>query len=138
MSVLTDFLFGSPTQILLVWGGGALLIILIFLRQPSAFTLAADSSGRLRISRRALHRLVEACCEQVKGVAMARAHVSSHGNTLHTRLNLKVRPDAKLDAIQGYLTQEISGIYHENLGLKGELGPIEIKVVGVVPAEPGF
>lgn len=138
MSTVTDLLFGSPARILLVWGGGALLIILFFLRQPATFTLSSDQKGRLRISRRALHRLVEACCEQVRGVATARAYVSTRGETLHTRLHLKVRPDAKLDAIQGYLTQEISEIYHENLGLKGEIGPIEVKVVGVVPAENSF
>ncbi len=138
MTLITDILFGSPTRTLIVWGAGALLIILFFLRQPSAFTLSSDDKGRLRISRRALHRLVEACCEQVRGVATARAQISSKGETLHTRLHLKVRPDAKLDAIQGYLTQEISEIYHENLGLKGEIGPIEVKVVGVVPAENSF
>ena len=138
MTILTDLLFGTPSRVLLVWGGGALLIILFFLRQPAAFTLSSDGKGKLRISRKALHRLVEACCEQVRGVVMARAHISSHGPALHTRLHLKIRPDAKLDAIQGYLTQEITDIYQENLGLKGEIGPIEIKVVGIVPVEKSF
>lgn len=138
MSTLTDLLFGSPGRVLIFWGGGALLIILLFLRQPSVITLASDGKGRLQISRRALHRLIEACCENVKGVVTARARISHQGETLHTRLNLKIRPEAKLDAIQGYLTEEITEIYRENLGLKGEVGPIEINVVGVVPSENTF
>ena len=138
MNLITDFLFGTPTRILLVWGGGALLIIFFFLRQPTALTLNSGEKGRLQISRRALRRLVEACGEGVKGVAMARADISHRGDTLHTKLRLKVRPDAKLDAIQGYLTEEITEIYRENLGLKGEIGPIEIEVVGIVPIEKSF
>jgi hypothetical protein len=138
MNLITDLLFGTPTRILLVWGGGALLIILFFLRQPTALTLNSGEKGRLQISRRALRRLVEACGEGVKGVAMARADISDRGDTLYTKLRLKVRPDAKLDAIQGYLTEEITEIYRENLGIKGEIGPIEIEVVGVVPVEKTF
>ena len=138
MNLITDLLFGTPTRILLVWGGGALLIILFFLRQPTALTLNSGEKGRLQISRRALRRLVEACGEGVKGVAMARADISNRGDTLYTKLRLKVRPDAKLDAIQGYLTEEITEIYRENLGIKGEIGPIEIEVVGVVPVEKTF
>jgi hypothetical protein len=67
-------------------------------------------------------------------VASARAVISQRGNRLRTVIRLKVRPDAKLDAIQGYLSEEIAGIYRDNLAFKGEVGPIEIKVVGVVPA----
>ncbi|HEY0944922.1 MAG TPA: hypothetical protein VGD81_06625, partial [Opitutaceae bacterium] len=115
-----------------------LLVILFFLRQPSVLTLASDTKGRLLISRHALHRLVEACCEQLRGVASARAEVTRRGNQFKTIIRLKVRPDAKLDAIHGYLTQEIAEIYRQNLGLKGEVGPIDIRVVGVIPAERGF
>ena len=92
MNLITDFLFGTPTRILLVWGGGALLIIFFFLRQPTALTLNSGEKCRLQISRRALRRLVEACGEGVKGVAMARADISHRGDTLRTKLRLKVRP----------------------------------------------
>lgn len=133
MSALTEYLLTSPVQLFVLWGGVALLVILLFLRQPSVLTLVSDSSGRLEISRHALHRLVEACCEQLKGVASARASITRRGNRLTTVIRLKVRPDAKLDAIQGYLNEEIADIYRENLAFKGEVGAIEIKVVGVVP-----
>lgn len=134
MSALTEYLLTSPVQLFVLWGGVALLVVLLFMRQPSVLTLASDASGRLEISRHALHRLVEACCEQLKGVASARAVITRRGNRLKTTIRLKVRPDAKLDAIQGYLSEEIARIYRENLAFKGEIGPIEIKIVGVVPA----
>jgi hypothetical protein len=135
---LPDYLLISPLQALILWVGAAALVFLLFLRQPSSLTLAADDKGRLLISRRALHRLVEACCEQVRGVASARAKVSHRKGQLNTVLRLKVRPDAKLDAIQGYLTQEITDIYRENLGLTDQVGTIEVKVVGVVATQGGF
>lgn len=138
VSSITEYLLTSPIETFILWGGLALLVILLFLRQPAVLTLASDSEGRLQISRHALNRLVETCCEQLRGVAMARAVITRHGERLNTVIRLKIRPDAKLDAIQGYLTQEITEIYRENLGLKGEVGPIHIKVVGVVPPQSGF
>ncbi|MCF3649952.1 DUF6286 domain-containing protein [Synoicihabitans lomoniglobus] len=138
MSPLTDYLLSSPFLVIGLGGGLALLLVLLFLRQPRALPLASNESGELLISRRALHRMVEACCEQVKGVASANASIKIRKSQFTTRLRLKVRPEAKLDAIQGYLTQEITEIYRENLGLTSEIGPIEIKIVGVIPAEPGF
>jgi hypothetical protein len=138
VSSFKNFLLTSPIEASIIGGFLALLIVLLFFRRPAVLVLSSDDRGRLMISRRALHRLVEACCEQLRGVATARARVSESRGQVLTQLRLKVRPEAKLDAIQGYLTQEIAEIYRENLGLKREVGPIEIKVVGVVPAEPGF
>lgn len=114
-----------------------LILLLIVLTSPAVLVLGTNERGRLTISRHALHRIVEACCSQVKGVASARASVvRSHGR-FHTEVRLKIRPDAKLDAIQGYLTDEITDIYRQNLGLK-EVGPIEVKIVGVVGEHGGF
>jgi len=138
VSTVTEYLLSSPVQTAILWGGLALLVVLLFLRQPAVLTLAADAKGRLQISRRALHRLVEACCEQLHGVASARAVITRRSNRLDTYIRLKIRPDAKLDAIQGYLNEEITDIYRQNLGLKGDVGPIKIEVVGVVPADKGF
>ena len=132
-----EFAFDSATQALVLWCGLALLAILILLRQPHTLMLARSEQGRLRISRHALHRLLETCCEQVSGVASARAFVKRRGGKFHTKLRLKVRPDAKLDAIQGYLTQEIANTYRDNLGIKA-VGPVEIVVVGVVAASGAF
>jgi hypothetical protein len=128
---LSEFLiFGGSLIVLLV-------ILLIVLHQPSMLVLSTSKSGRLAISRHALHRIVEACCEQTKGVATARASVGRSRGKFNTEVRLKIRPDAKVDAIQGYLTQEIADIYRQNLGLK-EVGPIEVKIVGVVGENAGF
>ncbi len=138
MSAIIEYFTTLPVLTIVIGGGLALLLVLLLLRQPRALPLASNESGQLLISRRALHRMVEACCEQVKGVASARASIKIRQERFTTHLRLKIRPEAKLDAIQGYLTQEITDIYRENLGLTSEVGPIEIKVVGVIPAEPGF
>ncbi|HRE83438.1 MAG TPA: hypothetical protein PLN52_20495 [Opitutaceae bacterium] len=132
-----DALFVSPLQIGIIWGLLALLVILIVIRGPQTLVLSKDGKGKLEISRHALHRVLEACCEQVRGIASARAYVFRKGKLLNTEIRLKIRPNAKLDAIQGYLTQEITEIYHQNLGLK-DIGSIEIKIVGVEPTESAF
>jgi hypothetical protein len=129
--------FVSATQAIIVWCGLALLAVLILLREPRTLVIARNEQGRLRISRHALHRLLETCCEHVGGVATARAFVKRRGGKFHTKLRLKVRPDAKLDAIQGYLAQEIVNTYRFNLGIK-EVGPVEIEVVGVVAPPEKF
>ena len=132
-----EFEFYSATQAVILWFGLALLAILILLRQPKTLLLVRNKQGRLRISRHALHRLLETCCEQVGGVASARAFVKRRRGKFCTKLRLKVRPNAKLDAIQGYLTQEIVSTYRDNLGIK-EVGPVEIEVVGVIAASKAF
>ena len=121
--------FASATQALVLWFGFALLAILILLRRPTSLVLVRNDQGRLRISRHALHRLIETSCEQVSGVASARALVRRRRGVFHTRLRLKLRPEAKVDALHGYLTQEIATLYRENLGIR-EVGSIEIEVTG--------
>jgi hypothetical protein len=135
VATFTDYFWDWPVQWwYLVAGGLALLLLLVAMRKPRTLVLASSDKGRLQISRHALNRLLEACCEQLKGVAKARATVARRGGKFHTELRLKIRPNAKLDAIQGYLTQEIAAIYRDNLGLDN-VGAIHIEVVGVVPAD---
>lgn len=136
LQAINDFIFASPLQALLIWSGLGLLVVLLFLREPRTLTLAQSENGRLQISRHALHRLIEACCQQLNGVASARAEVFRRGGKFNTVIRLKILPNAKLDAIQGYLTQEVTDIYKENLGIT-EVGAIEVKVIGVVSAADG-
>lgn len=138
MSPIIEYLSQPSVEWIILWTGMAVLVLLLYLRKPSTLLLASSKSGRLQISRHALNRLLEACCQQLRGVASARAQVKRRGGKFRTTLRLKVRPDAKLDAIQGYLTEEIAGIYRDNLGLKNEVGPIHIKVVGVVAQADNF
>jgi hypothetical protein len=120
----------SSTQYALIWSALALLVLLLCLRPPASLTLISNAQGELRISRLALHRLIENCCEQLRGVATARASVGRSRGKFTVTLRLTVRPNAKLDAIQGYLTQEVGEIFKENLGV-GEIGRVQVKVVGV-------
>ncbi len=128
----------APREIGLLWLALALWVLLVLARPAASLVLRRSEGGSLAISRHALHRLLEACAEQLKGVAHARAHVRKRGGKFHTTLHLKVRPYAKLDAIQGYLEQEIGDIYRQNLGLPGAAGRVEVKVVGVVPEQKSF
>lgn len=132
-----DFSHLTPTQYLLGAIALLLLLVLISLRPSSTVTLIKDDKGKLSISRHALHRLIETCCEQLRGVASARAIVTRHRGKFSVLIRLKVRPNAKLDAIQGYLTQEVGDIFRENLGID-EVGPVEIKIVGVTPEPTSF
>ena len=128
----------APREFALLWLALAFWVLLVLVRPTSSLVLRQTDGGRLAISRHALNRLLEACAEQLKGVAHARAHVVRRGKKFHTTLHLKVRPYAKLDAIQGYLEQEIGDIYRQNLGLPEAVGRVEVKVVGVVPEPKGF
>lgn len=121
-------------QLAIVWLVLAVPAMLLVILRPRRLLLTRDGNGSLRISRHALHKLIEACCEQVQGVAAARARVKGRSGKLATRVRLKVHPGAKLDAIQSYLAQEIASIYHDNLGIANE-GRIEIEVTGVVVAQ---
>jgi hypothetical protein len=135
--MLAEFFVFSLTQYMLIWGSLALLVLLLWLRPPSTLTLIKNETGGLRISRHALHRLIETCCEQLRGVASARANVGRSCGKFTVAIRLKVRPNAKLDAIQGYLTQEVGDIFRENLGID-EIGRVEVKVVGVTPESASF
>lgn len=124
-------LFNSPGAMIAIWVALAVLVVALILAfRPRRILLAADKGGRLHITQRALHRLIEACCMQLEGVASARARVRGRLGKFETRIRLKVRPDARLDAIQGYLKQEIADIYRQNLGIANE-GEVVVEVTGV-------
>lgn len=128
----------APRDLALLWLALALWVVLILIRQSPTLLLRKTAEGRLEISRHALHRLLEACAEQLKGVVHARARVRRSGGKFHTLLQLKVRPNAKLDAIQGYLEQEVRDIFKENLGLPDAAGTVEVTVTGIIPEPKDF
>ncbi len=137
MSRIFEYIANAPALLIAAWAAVGLLVALLLLRKPSRLLLSSNETGRLEISRHALHRLLEACCQQLKGVVSARARVGRSRGKFKTSLRLKVRPDAKLDAIHGYLAQEIAEIYRQNLGIT-EIGPVEIQVVGVISEQKEF
>jgi hypothetical protein len=132
-----EYFANAPHHLVAVWVALGLAVLFIFLWKPRRLVLASNENGKLQISRHALHRLIEACCLQVKGVVSARVRVTRRGRKFRTYVRLKIRPDAKLDAIHGYLTQEITDIYRENLGIM-DVGRIEIEVAGVISEQKQF
>lgn len=128
----------AARELSLLWLALALWVLLVLVRPSTTIVLRKSEQGGLEISRHALNRLLEACAEQLKGVVHARAEVSRRGGKFHTTLFLRVRPNAKLDAIQGYLSEEIRDIFRENLGLPDAAGRVKVKITGVVPETPGF
>lgn len=137
MSQIFEYFANAPVQLTAAWVAAGLLALFLVLRKPRRLTLSSGKEGRLEISQHALHRLLETCCEQVTGVVWARARVTRRGGKLETKLRLKVRPDAKLDAIRGYLIQEITDLYRQNLGILA-VGAIRIEVVGIISAQRQF
>jgi len=137
VSPILEYILNAPVLAIALWAAAGLLAICLFLRKPRRLLLVSNESGRLQISRHALHRLLETCCLQVRGVSSARARVVKRRGKFKTYLRLKVRPDAKMDAIQGYLAQEITDIYRLNLGITN-IGPIEIEIIGVVSENKEF
>jgi Family of unknown function (DUF6286) len=127
----------SGTQYLLIWSVVGLLVLLLGLRPPESVKLITNEQGDLRISRNALNRLIEACCEQLNGVAKARVAVRRRRGKFDVLIRLTVRPNAKLDAIQGYLTEEVAVIFRENLGVN-EVGRVQVEVVGVTRDPSAF
>lgn len=125
-------------EVVLLWSALALWVVLILIRPAATVVLRKTDAGKLEISRHALNRLMEACAEQLKGVVHARAEVRRSGGKFHTTLFLKVRPNAKLDAIQGYLAEEVRDIFTQNLGLTDAAGRVEVKITGIVPEPQGF
>jgi hypothetical protein len=138
MASILDYLTRPYVQWTLLWVALGFVALLLALRKPKTLVLTNGKEGRLEISRHALNRLLEACCEQLGGVASARAHVGRSRGKFRTTLRLKVRPNAKLDAIRGYLSEEIALIYRHNLGLGDQVGPIHVQVVGVVRSADQF
>ena len=132
-----EYIINAPLLVVGLWIAGGLLALILLFRKPRRHLLVSNESGRLEISRHALHRLIETCCQQVNGVSSARARIVKRRGKFKTYLRLKVRPNAKMDAIQGYLAQEITDIYKLNLGI-ANVGPIEIEVVGVIAEQKEF
>ena len=113
-----------------------LLILLLSLHKSSILTISSNERGRLRIRKHALQRLLEELSEGVGGILSSHVHISLHKQKFNVRVRLKTSPDAKIEAIQGYLFEEISSIMEENLGIhKDRMGKISIEVTNILPKE---
>lgn len=133
---MPDFLpeYLRAPEVLLALGGLLLVfvVLLVLAREPDSIAAFENEAGSVTVSRHALHELIQQCCEEMKEVGRARVRVEVKGGVLHTTVRLKIRPGAKLENTTGYLQEQISEILKVNLGL-GKVGPIDIRVTGVLP-----
>jgi hypothetical protein len=110
------------------------IVIVLMRRQPKVFVAFGEGGDSVRITRRAVRELVQRCCEELGGVGSARADVRIRAGELHTRVELRLKRDANLKGITGYLREQISQALTENLGIE-KIGDIEIVVVGILADE---
>lgn len=126
-----DFLIGVLTGLL-----AAILVGLIFSllrRQPEMFEAFSNDAGKVLVSRHALQEQVQRCCEELDDVGKCRVTVIQRNNVLSTRVHLRLRSNAKLVGISGYLQEQIERVVRNNLGVEN-IGPIDIIVTGILPA----
>ena len=119
-----------------VLGGAAAAFVLMFLwawlrRPPRVMQAFNSEGGQVLVTRRAVKDLVQRCCEELGGVGSADVTVRIRSGELHTRVELRLRRNANLKGISGYLREQIAQALTENLGVE-KLGEIDILVVGVI------
>jgi hypothetical protein len=102
-------------------------------RDPDSFEAFSTEAGKIVISKQALQDQIQRCCEELADVGRARARVLQKKDALSVRICLRIKSNAKLAGISGYVQDQISTVLHKNLGIES-VGPIDIVVVGILPA----
>lgn len=128
-----EFLVGLAVGILLF---SAIAAVLAWLRRPpETFEAFHNEHGKVLVSRQALQEQIQSCCEDLADVGKARAAVVHRDDLLSIRIRLRVKSNAKLIGISGYLQEQIDAVLRKNLGVEN-IGPIDIVVTGILPASP--
>jgi hypothetical protein len=83
------------------------------------------------ITKRAVRELIQRCSEDLGDVGSADVTVTIKRGRLHTRVQLRLRRNANLKGISGYLREQVTQALTENLGVE-EIGEVDIVVVGVL------
>lgn len=126
-----EFLIGLAAGILLcllIYG-----IVQLLRRPPKTFEAFSNEQGKVLVSRQALQEQIQRRCEELGEVGKARATILSKDDLLSIRIRLRVRSNAKLMGISGYLQEQIDAVLRRNLGVEN-IGPIDIVVTGILPA----
>lgn len=129
-----EFLIGVLSGLLLA----ALVFFLItsFRRPPETFEAFANESGKVLVSRHALQEQIQRCCEELSDVGRTRATVIQKNDVISIRLRLRVKSNARLVGISGYLQEQIDSVLRTNIGVQN-IGPIDIVVTGILPEPEG-
>lgn len=108
-----------------------LIIFALTRRQPRVVRAFNAEGGQVLVTRRAVRDLVQRCCEELGDVASAHATVAIKNGKLRTRVELRLRHNANLKGVTGYLREQVTQALTENLGLE-ELGEVDVIVIGVL------
>lgn len=114
--------------------GGILVLYILFkitFRPPRTIEAFTSEGGRVLVSRRAVRELIQRCSEDLGEVGSADVKVDIKRGRLHTRVELRLRRNANLKGISGYLREQVTLALTENLGVE-ELGEVDIVVIGVL------
>jgi len=119
-----------------VIGGAVTAVVMLLLfalirKQPRVVRAFDAEGGQVLVTRRAVRDLVQRCCEELGDVASAHARVEIKGGKLRTQVELRLRRNANLKGITGYLREQVTQALTENLGLE-DLGEVDVIVVGVL------
>ena len=126
-----EFLIGLLVGFLLAV---VVAVVLKALRRPAdTFEAFANESGKVLVSKQALQEQIQRCCEEIGDIGKVRAKVIQKNGVVLTRIRMRMRSNAKLSGISGYLQQQIGSVLQRNLGVEN-IGPIDIVVTGILPS----
>lgn len=109
------------------------LLLRALQRPPTSFEAFSNESGKVVVSKQALQDQIQRCCEELGDVGKARACVLHKNGLLSIKIRLRVRSNAKLIGISGYIQEQIGAVLRKNLGIEN-IGPIDIVVTGILPS----
>lgn len=114
--------------------GGILVLYILFkitFRPSRTIQAFTSEGGRVLITKRAVRELIQRCSEDLGDVGSADVKVDIKRGRLHTKVELRLRRNANLKGISGYLREQVTQALTENLGVE-ELGEVDIVVIGVL------
>jgi hypothetical protein len=78
--------------------------------------------------------MVQQCCEQLGDVGRAHAIINIHRNRLKIKVKLRVKKNASLKGISGFLKEQITQVLADSFGIE-EISGLDVAVIGVLPEE---
>ncbi len=135
---MDDTFVSSPYFPYVICGLTSLIFLLILLRifwkLTRQFTAFNDENGSVTVSQRAIRQMVQQCCEQLGDVGRAHAIIHIHRNQLKIKVKLRVKKNASLKGISGFLKEQITQVLAESFGIE-EISELDVAVIGVLPEE---
>lgn len=121
----------NPIVVLVLCAVVAILLLTLWLARPiDAIPAFASPNGDVAIARKALQSLVENRCLAFKSVGHAHADVRRRSDKIDLLVEIRVRPELRLEDLAEQIQTEVAVLLKDNLGLKN-VGDIDVLVVGL-------